>query len=753
MPKTKYAVSKTAEGRILKFDFEGSLYNPSIEDDANVMSQVIEAIAESGKVDEIMFTQNEEYIYDRTQTQLLIEIAEVYNKLVTEERVLDFAQFGEECRRYFPTWFDFLTATVLQGIKQDPIGSYVKIIRRIRDEHATTKQLAQEETCSKTFQSLLQKIATALKQTKLLKIVEPQLAGFEVGDRRLYGQVFKPTIRPNFMYTKLMTAYPAGVEEIDSYKIADDTQILILKSKDDIRPIYHITPPEFRLTEEKYALLTSARSVLAEHRPEKREFADLERARENFFNIEKDLIRDLSLSRNLKLSPKDIEELAKILVRYTIGFGMVELILSDDNIQDIVINAPAGINPISVMHSQYGECITNAIPLHKEAESWATKLRLMSGRPLDLANPILDTELFVPHGRARVSVMQEPLSPKGYAFAFRRHRDRSWTLPLFIKNGMITSQAAGVLSFLMDGARTLLIAGSRSSGKTSLLDALLLEISRNNRVVTIEDTLELNVNGLKELGYDVQSMKVRSAISGSAAEVPAEDAIRTALRLGDSALIVGEVRSTEAKALYEAMRVGALAKVVAGTIHGDSPYGVFDRVVNDIGVPKTSFKATDIILVTNPITTPSGLEHVKRVVQITEVGKFWTDDPLVEKGFNDLFLYNPKKDALEPTSHLKEGESEVIKAIGSRVKEWSGDWDAIWENIQLRAKIKQKIVDTAEETKNFEILEAQFVIKANEQFHRLSDIVAKDTGKTDPKRVYSEWERWFDQQLKKQEHT
>src|SRR3989338_484319 len=101
MPKTKYAVSKTAEGRILKFDFEGSLYNPSIEDDANVMSQVIEAIAESGKVDEIMFTQNEEYIYDRTQTQILIEIAEVYNKLVTEERVLDFAQFGEECRRYF----------------------------------------------------------------------------------------------------------------------------------------------------------------------------------------------------------------------------------------------------------------------------------------------------------------------------------------------------------------------------------------------------------------------------------------------------------------------------------------------------------------------------------------------------------------------------------------------------------------------------------------------------------------------------
>ena len=72
-------------------------------------------------------------------------------------------------------------------------------------------------------------------------------------------------------------------------------------------------------------------------------------------------------------------------------------------------------------------------------------------------------------------------------------------------------------------------------------------------------------------------------------------------------MIVGEVRSVEARALYEAMRVGALANVVAGTIHGASPYGVFDRVVNDLQVPITSFKATDIITVVNPVKSADGM--------------------------------------------------------------------------------------------------------------------------------------------------
>jgi len=91
------------------------------------------------------------------------------------------------------------------------------------------------------------------------------------------------------------------------------------------------------------------------------------------------------------------------------------------------------------------------------------------------------------------------------------------------------------------------------------------------------------------------------------------------------------------------MRVGALANVVAGTIHGASPYGVFDRVVNDLEVPATSFKATDIIAVCNQVKTPDGLHSLRRVLQLAEVRKHWKQDPQAEKGFVDLLKYNIEK--------------------------------------------------------------------------------------------------------------
>jgi hypothetical protein len=285
---------------------------------------------------------------------------------------------------------------------------------------------------------------------------------------------------------------------------------------------------------------------------------------------------------------------------------------------------------------------------------------------------------------------------------------------------MITPLAAGLLSFLIDGNRTFLVAGTRSAGKSSLLGSFLVEIMRKYRILTIEDTLELPVTQLQELGYNIQSLKVGSALSGSESEVSAATGIRTTLRLGDSCLIVGEVRSTEAKALYEAMRVGALANVVAGTIHGDSPYGVFDRVVNDLEVPRTSFKATDIIVVANPVRSADGLSRVRRVTEIAEVRKHWEEDPLVEGGFVSLMKYNPKTDELEPTDALINGESEIIKSIAGRVKEWSGSWQAVWDDIQLRAKAKAVLIDYARKEENFSLLEAKFVIRANDAYHKIA---------------------------------
>ncbi|MEK6933018.1 MAG: ATPase, T2SS/T4P/T4SS family, partial [Nanoarchaeota archaeon] len=376
---------------------------------------------------------------------------------------------------------------------------------------------------------------------------------------------------------------------------------------------------------------------------------------------------------------------------------------------------------------------------------------LISGRPLDEANPVLDTELVLKNARARVAVITKPLNPYGLAFALRRHRDEPWTYPLFINNKMINPLAAGLLSFLIDGARTILFAGTRSSGKTSLLGSTLVEIMRKYRIISIEDTQELPIDSLRKLGYNIQGMKVRSALTKTTSELGADEGIRTSLRLGDSSLIVGEIRSLEAQALYEAMRIGALANVVAGTIHGADPYSVYDRVVNDLNVPKTSFKATDIIVVSNPVRTADGLHKNRRVLQITEVRKHWQDDPLKENGFVDLMSYDTKEDTLKPSQDLINGDSEILKSIASNIKEFSGNWDAVWDNILLRAKMKEVLVNYSVKLKQSQLLEAKFIVQNNDVFHRISDRVREEVGYIDNKRVFFDWNEWIKEIIKKKE--
>jgi len=197
------------------------------------------------------------------------------------------------------------------------------------------------------------------------------------------------------------------------------------------------------------------------------------------------------------------------------------------------------------------------------------------------------------------------------------------------------------------------------------------------------------------------------------------------------------------------MRVGALANVVAGTIHGASAYGVYDRVVNDLGVPATSFKATDIIAIANPIKSADGMHSWRRLLQIVEVRKHWEKDPVAEKGFVDLMKYNVEKDELEPTSDLINGESEIVKDIAANVKGWAGNWDAVYDNILLRAKIKKHVVDVAKKINNFEILEAEFNRLSNHYFHKISDEIIQEIGLPLGKRVFPLWQKWFDEEIKK----
>ena len=738
-----YEVEKHGSADVLKVNCHGYPYLPSIEDSAIGMARVIDNLIEVPSAQKIVLIDRRNYEYDYENTRMLMEIANLYRYLVKDKKLFSLGIQQDS----FKTNVQSLIINVL---KSDPIGVYVELKRLIRDEKVKIEntEISTEMNLRTGYIELMTKLLKLLENTKLISSARPYLAGHEFGSREIYKQIIKPSVTPDFMFTRLMASPPLHSDEIDAYSLGR-IEVNIFKIPEQIQYLYHVTPPEFKLSEDKYELLDIAKKALSEHKPEKNEFIDPERMRQTFYNIGKDLIQELSESKGIQLKYKEINELAEILVRYTVGFGLIEILLEDPKIQDITINGPIGESPIFIVHEDYHECVTNLYPDKEDGESWASKFRILSGRPLDEANPVLDTELVLPKARARVAIMSKPLNPVGLAFAFRRHRDQPWTYPLFIKNKMLSPLAAGLLSFLVDGNRTLLFAGTRSSGKSSLLGSTLIEIMRKYRILSVEDTEELPVDALRKLNYNIQPMKVKSALTKTSAEMEAGEGIRTSLRFGDSALIVGEIRSSEAKALFEAMRIGALSNVVAGTIHGADPYGVFDRIVNDLDVPRTSFKATDIIIVSNPIRTADGLHKQRRILSISEVRKHWEKDPIREKGFVDLMKYNSKTDMLEPTQDLINGDSEIIKDIAGNVKEWVGNWQAVWENILLRAKIKETLVNYAIKLNQNEILEAKFVVESNDMFHRISDSIREELGYLDSKRIYFEWNEWVKRTLKK----
>ncbi|MBS3104822.1 type II/IV secretion system ATPase subunit [Candidatus Woesearchaeota archaeon] len=748
-----YGIIREGEEIILMIDLEEYPHIPSLEDDPVCMSRTIDILMEAGTVTKIVYTQKRNYEYDYNQTLMIQEIAKLHSQLTKRRDLFGYGNLlaDPKCTKWAAQWYASIQNIIADLLKRDPIGAYVDLKRTVRDERIRMDRTIDQTyiQCAQKYISVLQYLMSLMEKTKLIDAAKQYMEGYKLNERSVYRRILTPDIRPDFIFTKLMATFPADGEEIDSYNIDKNTEVAIFELPDNVQYLYHLMPPEFKLSEEKYEIIDTARKIMAEHKPTRSEFIDPERMRQVFYNIGSDMIEELVNYRNLKLSSAEIDEMTKILVRYTVGFGLIELLLQDEKVQDITINSPLGEMPMFIVHQDYADCKTNIIPTTPEADSWASKLRLISGRPLDEANPILDTELNIPGANARVAVVSAPLNPTGLAFAFRRHRDKPWTLPLFIQNKMMNPLAAGIMSFLIDGARSLLIAGTRSAGKTSLLGAVLVELMRKYRVITIEDTLELPTGSLRKLGYNIQSMKVAAALSKGSSEVPADEGIRTTLRMGDSALIIGEIRSKEALALYEAMRIGALANVVAGTIHGDSPYGVFDRVVNDLGVPRTSFKATDVVIVANPVRSADGLHRWRRITQITEVRKHWEQDPLVEKGFVDLMKYNSKKDEIETSEDLINGDSEILKAIAGNVKEWAGDWDAVWDNIMLRAKIKESLVDFANKTSNLGLLEADFVIQSNDQFHKISERIKDEIGNLDSKRILFDWNEWMKRHVKK----
>ena len=736
----QYAVSREEGDVVLTYKIPLSVLYPNPEDSEEVFQKVVDAIIESGEVTSIVIVSERNYVYVKEEADLFNDVANAYKSILQSDLSVP---FGADIQRSFPNEVSVFNYVLFDRLKRDPIGAYVFGVRAEREMKVRAKS-----DKSAALSGLLEKFDSLMNEISGLKIVQkstPFILGYKIGDRAPYKALLKPLIRPNFSYTRIMSEPPISAIETETYKLDDGegTEVTIYRLPGVSQYLYHLSPPELLLNVDEYNILDQVRAALIDYKPQEAEFTDPIRMREIFYNIGRDMIDEINSKNRYNLKFKDIDKLARILVRLTVGFGMVEVMLGDKRVEDVYLNAPISKSPVFVKHSLYGECSTNIIPNAKEVDAWASRFRLMSGRPLDEGHPVLDTELITDRIRSRVAIAQRPLSSYGLSLAFRRHREEPWTIPLFINNRMLSPFSAGLLWFCVEGARTLLISGTRGAGKTSLLTALMLLLMKKYRVITVEDTLELPTDAFADLGYDILPLKVQSAIIGEKSEMSAEEGIRTTLRLGDSSLIVGEVRSTEAKALYEAMRVGALSNVVMGTIHGDNPYGVFDRVVNDLGVPRTSFKATDLIVSVNKIKTMDRLSERRRLLNITEVRKDWNEDPKYENGFVDLVKYDIKKDLLEPTNEFLEGNSYVVKEIASNVEGWAGDWDAVLDNIQARGKILDMISEFSNKRNDPSILEARFTSSAVDQYYDIVNTLKEQYGRAEGKNIINAFDLWL----------
>lgn len=540
--------------------------------------------------------------------------------------------------------------------------------------------------------------------------------------------------RPTFSSSWVAPLPPPDAVLLQTYRVGD-SEVRLYDLPERAESLYFVVPSEYVLPIHHLKLIHLAREELRRLPPKSVDLRRPTEIRAYVAQAGERLLYRIAKERGLRVGKDRAEEiatcrrLAEVLAKYTAGLGIIEILLRDPNIQDVFVDAPASRTPAYVTVAGTGEghqrCVTNITLTEEDAEALLSRFRFESGRPFSEATPVLETNLEA--FRARATVVGRPLSPAGLGLALRRHSPDPWTLPRLIRAGSLTPYAAGLLSFLIDGRSTILIAGSRGAGKSALLGALMLEFPQSQRILTIEDTLELPGPQMRDLGYKVQSLYVESALGGHG-EMSAEEALRVSLRLGESAIVLGEVRGQEARTLYEAMRAGTAGSAVLGTIHGNSSLAVYERIVHDLGIPPMSFTATDVVAIAGLARPGGGQRFVRRVTEVTELAK--SRGP---GAFEPLLAYRVDTDALEATDVLR-GASERLQAIA---RAWGLSYPEVLENIEGRAAIRQALLDAAARTGRDDLLGAAWVARSNARYWSLVE-----EGFHGPELV-DEWKGWF----------
>lgn len=521
--------------------------------------------------------------------------------------------------------------------------------------------------------------------------------------------------RPAFSRSWLLEK-PEGII-LDERK-NDFTRSTIVRSDEGGTRTYVIDPFEYRMDTKKIGSVLKVLETL-KRSPPPHEILDDEVALRGY--IER---KAYSLISPMNIDMKKVDLLARITAQYSCGLGILEHLLRDERVQDIYIDAPSSERRVytslggSIPLDVQGSMRTNIILSAQEMERLTSILRYHSGRPFSETNPVLECD--IRYHNTRATAVSPPLSKDGISLALRKHSHDPWTLIRLIGSGALTPQCAAFLSLAVDANSTLLIAGPRGAGKSSLLGALLFEIETTQRMIIIEDTPELPIRSLNILGYKVLGLNVGPSSTG------ADKALRTALRLGESVLVMGEVRGSETKTLYEAMSAGTAGSSVMGTFHADSAKTVYKRAVEDMGVSPGSFSSTDLVVVTGLVQPKGSSTRLRRVVQVSELVKD------AQPGtFRDLFRYDPSTDRIRPTTNF-EGSTLLDRTARS----WGVDKASILREHSIRSTVLSRSLDVFDRK---EIARTGTVVRINTSFRQVKEKAVKEGWMGDVKRFIDTW--------------
>ncbi len=337
------------------------------------------------------------------------------------------------------------------------------------------------------------------------------------------------------------------------------------------------------------------------------------------------------------------------ILRDTIGYGPIEPLMRDPNIEDISCDGVG--QPIFVFHRNplYGELITNVSFNTKEnLDSFVMKLAQKAGRTISVATPLLDATL--PDGSRLQTTFGTDIARKGSNFSIRKFFKMPLTVVDLIKYGTANPLLLAYLWLIIDEQQSLLIAGTTAVGKTTFLNSVAEFIKPTLKIVSIEDTAELqltNVNWVPQVARTGYGPKKYG-------EVTEFDLLKAALRQRPDYLIVGEVRGREASVMFQAMATGHPA---LSTLHADSLNAVIDRLTTrPIDLPVSLLENLDAIVFLEKAKKEGRL--MRKVGQILEIEGYDANSGKLKT--NVAFSWNPTEDVFE--AH----DSVILARIAAR---------------------------------------------------------------------------------------